>query len=102
MLHTIADTFPILGGFLHYLSEDWTDMHKFAGTGWANTEYRSYNFSGQEAEKAHFIETQASCARREEKPLDKEERCNLTRTGQKGTDDSNSSHAQASQVQAKV
>lgn len=32
------------GGFLHYLTEDHHDKGKFPGTGWANTEFRSYHF----------------------------------------------------------
>lgn len=32
------------GGLLHYLTDDWADQEKFPGTGWANTEFRSYTF----------------------------------------------------------
>ena len=32
------------GGYLHYFTEDWEDSSLFNGTGWANTEYRSYTF----------------------------------------------------------
>ncbi|OJJ50207.1 hypothetical protein ASPZODRAFT_58164 [Penicilliopsis zonata CBS 506.65] len=33
------------GGFLHYFTEDWEDSSHYQGTGWANTEYRTYEFS---------------------------------------------------------
>lgn len=33
------------GGYLHYFTEDWEDSGVHAGTGWANTEYRSYTFN---------------------------------------------------------
>ncbi|OKL56356.1 hypothetical protein UA08_08510 [Talaromyces atroroseus] len=33
------------GGLLHYLTEDWEDSSLYQGTGWLNTEYRSYTFS---------------------------------------------------------
>ncbi|BCR92545.1 uncharacterized protein ACHE_80445A [Aspergillus chevalieri] len=36
------------GGFLHYLTEDWEDSSQYQGTGWANTEYRTYVFSEEE------------------------------------------------------
>jgi hypothetical protein len=32
------------GGFLHYITDDWDSKDKFPGTGWANTEFRSYTF----------------------------------------------------------
>ncbi len=32
------------GGYLHYLTGDWEDAAKFSGTGWENTEYRTYEF----------------------------------------------------------
>ncbi|KAL4895027.1 histidine phosphatase superfamily [Aspergillus ambiguus] len=36
------------GGFLHYFTEDWEDSSKYQGTGWVNTEYRTYTFSEEE------------------------------------------------------
>ncbi|KAK2871843.1 hypothetical protein FQN49_002768 [Arthroderma sp. PD_2] len=33
------------GGVLHYFSEDWQDSTLYQGTGWANTEYRTYEFT---------------------------------------------------------
>lgn len=89
---------------MHYFTEDWADIGKYSGTGWANTEVRSFTFSDQDVAKAHLIETPASRSRREEKPLDKEERTNLTRTATKTNDkdNGNSGYSQASQIQAKV
>ncbi|KAK4508395.1 hypothetical protein PRZ48_002133 [Zasmidium cellare] len=71
------------GGFLHYFTEDFHDQDRFAGTGWANTEFRSYAFSTHEPEEAHLIETQESRERRkgDRKGLDSEEHVNLQRTG---------------------
>ena len=70
-------------GFLHYFTEDFHDQDRSAGTGWANTEFRSYAFSTQEPEEAHLIETQESSERRkgDRKGLDSEEHMNLQRTG---------------------
>ncbi|KAH8705071.1 histidine phosphatase superfamily [Talaromyces proteolyticus] len=33
------------GGLLHFLTEDWEDSSLYQGTGWRNTEYRTYHFS---------------------------------------------------------
>lgn len=74
-------------------------MQKYAGTGWANTEVRSYTFSTQDPGKAHLVETPTSRSKRDEKPLDKEERTNLTRTA---TKEKESGYSQATQIQAKV
>ncbi|KAF2162284.1 hypothetical protein M409DRAFT_27287 [Zasmidium cellare ATCC 36951] len=70
------------GGFLHYFTEDFHDQDKFAGTGWANTEFRSYYFSTHEPTEAHLIETNESRERRkgDGKGLDREEHVNLART----------------------
>lgn len=54
------------GGILHFLTQDWDGMSKEAGTGWKNTEWRSYEFvdaSGQDAD-ARLRETSASWQRR--------------------------------------
>ncbi|KAL1960115.1 hypothetical protein VTO42DRAFT_287 [Malbranchea cinnamomea] len=32
------------GGYLHYFTEDWQDSTLYEGTGWANTEFRTYEF----------------------------------------------------------
>lgn len=39
--HVVAVTH---GGFLHYMTEDWAGHNPIAGTGWFNTEYRTYEF----------------------------------------------------------
>ncbi|CAK4033454.1 Hypothetical predicted protein [Lecanosticta acicola] len=92
------------GGFLHYFTEDWNDNHRFAGTGWANTEYRSYTFSTSDPEQAHLIETPESRERRkaEEKPLDKEEYVNLERTVSKERKERQAKTQQTQKIQAKV
>jgi len=33
------------GGFLHYFTDDWEDSSFYQGTGWTNTEFRTYQFS---------------------------------------------------------
>ncbi|KAI1147715.1 histidine phosphatase superfamily [Nemania diffusa] len=41
------DTHVVLvthGGILHFLTEDWSGIQPGRGTGWENTEYRSYEF----------------------------------------------------------
>ncbi|KAK3673909.1 hypothetical protein LTR78_006111 [Recurvomyces mirabilis] len=67
------------GGFLHYFTEDWADCNRFNGTGWANTEYRSYNFSSHEPAEAHLVEIEESKKRRSmgAKPLDREEKAQV-------------------------
>jgi broad specificity phosphatase PhoE len=34
------------GGYLHYFTEDWEGADRGTGTGWENTEWRSYEFHG--------------------------------------------------------
>ena len=49
------------GGLLHYLTEDWEDAGLGTGTGWHNTELRSYNFVDEnETDKCHLQETSNS------------------------------------------
>jgi len=71
-----------------------------AGTGWANTEFRSYTFSPDGG--AHLIETSESRQRRAgtEKPLSKEEQKNLARTISDKSNDGSYQKAQA--IQSKV
>lgn len=88
-------TDQISGGFLHYFTEDFAAMDKFLGTGWANTEFRSYTFDTHDADNAHLIETQESRQRRDQKPLDREEKTNLKRA-------STDKAASATAIQAKV
>ncbi|KAI4231403.1 MAG: hypothetical protein LQ352_008406 [Teloschistes flavicans] len=97
------------GGLLHYLTQDWTDSGKFQGkddlqldrsltkipldvrgspaigTGWENTEFRSYRFIDREDENASMEETAESYERRKhtEKPLTKEEKTQLRETSTK-------------------
>ena len=70
------------GGFLHYFTEDWSGANRLQGTGWANTEFRSYTFNTSELEEAHLLETSASKQRRygDAKPLDHNEATQLKRT----------------------
>jgi broad specificity phosphatase PhoE len=51
------------GGLLHYLTEDWEGAVQGMGTGWANTELRSYNFVDEgksEDAECHLVETPKS------------------------------------------
>ncbi|KAJ5379469.1 phosphoglycerate mutase-like protein [Penicillium cosmopolitanum] len=57
------------GGFLHFLTDDWEDGNKFEGTGWANTELRTYEFVPQKEDpenndNASIQETMESRQRR--------------------------------------
>ena len=117
------------GGFLHYFTEDWGDSDRFqgthkhrcgseefklhhhlseidlilnkrhAGTGWANTEYRSYTF---DANSDSLHETPDSLQRRAgtEKPLSKEEQKNLHRTTTQKWQEQG--YQKAKDIQAKV
>ncbi|PQE30394.1 phosphoglycerate mutase protein [Rutstroemia sp. NJR-2017a WRK4] len=71
------------GGFLHYFTEDWEDSAKFSGTGWENTEFRSYRFVDEKGDDANASvkETRESRERRKgtEKELTREEQENLRR-----------------------
>ncbi|KAG9668739.1 putative phosphoglycerate mutase, partial [Aureobasidium melanogenum] len=91
------------GGFLHYLIEDWMDTNK-NGTGWANTEYRSYTFgSNPKSGRPVFIETPQSRARRmgDEKPLSRSEQTNLQRVESKQRAEEEKAYQKASSIQAK-
>ncbi|KAE8151902.1 histidine phosphatase superfamily [Aspergillus avenaceus] len=45
------------GGFLHYLTEDWTGYDRSRGTGYMNCETRQYEFSsGSTQDDAHLVE----------------------------------------------
>ncbi|KAF2719226.1 phosphoglycerate mutase-like protein [Polychaeton citri CBS 116435] len=70
------------GGFLHFLTEDWTGSDLYPGTGWRNTEFRSYGISSGEPTQAHLVETTESRQRRQgkEKSLDANEKAQLERT----------------------
>ncbi|KAK5158599.1 hypothetical protein LTR04_005212 [Oleoguttula sp. CCFEE 6159] len=91
------------GGFLHYFTEDWTSnrfqgmsctsispvspaagltLEALPGTGWANTEFRSYSFDVGSGDNASLVETDESRRRRAgtETPLTREEKLNLKQT----------------------
>lgn len=70
------------GGYLHYFTEDWIGHSTFTGTGWANTEFRSYEFVGNEDS---LEETVASRERRRgtETPLSKDEQRELRATAER-------------------
>lgn len=65
------------GGFLHYFTEDWNGHDRFVGTGWANTEWRSYAFVDEGDATASLKELAESCDRRGERPLSEAEQRNL-------------------------
>lgn len=72
------------GGFLHFLTQDWQGYELSRGTGWMNTEWRSYEFvhdgtGKDEDEEASIIETEGSWKRRRgsEVPLTETERREL-------------------------
>ncbi|KAI4101148.1 MAG: hypothetical protein L6R37_005070 [Teloschistes peruensis] len=90
------------GGFLHYLTEDWTGHDDGPGTGWYNTEYRTYQFAGTGLnldgwEMYSIREMEESKSRRRkdgfgEKPLGKTERMEYKETvegGEKGGESKN-------------
>lgn len=100
---------------LHYASEKFQPHHnhgeidlffnellndRHAGTGWANTEFRSYDFAPDGS--AHLVETDESRERRAgtEKPLSKEEQKNLSRTT--GTSTNSNGYQKAQAIHAKV
>ncbi|KAK3898157.1 histidine phosphatase superfamily [Staphylotrichum tortipilum] len=54
------------GGFLHFLTQDWDGMNPEKGTGWGNTEWRSYGFveEGEGDGEARLVEKPGSWRRR--------------------------------------
>ncbi|KAI9827282.1 MAG: hypothetical protein M1832_005420 [Thelocarpon impressellum] len=70
------------GGFLHYITEDWTDSNKFQGTGWANVEFRSFAFADGDDDSASLVETAESRQRRRgaETPMGATERMEFFET----------------------
>uniref|UniRef100_A0A0B7K7N4 Phosphoglycerate mutase family protein n=1 Tax=Bionectria ochroleuca TaxID=29856 RepID=A0A0B7K7N4_BIOOC len=55
------------GGFLHFLTDDWHGIPTGSATGWANCQFRSYQFvdpTGQDDE-AELVETAESWRRRQ-------------------------------------
>ncbi|KAL2019199.1 hypothetical protein VTK56DRAFT_9999 [Thermocarpiscus australiensis] len=90
--HIVAVTH---GGFVHFLTQDWDGMNPEMGTGWDNTEWRSYEFvggeqgkdgEGEEEEEARLAETRASWRRRRgsAKPLTETEQMELRMAVGKG------------------
>ncbi|GAQ07111.1 probable phosphatase SPAC513.02 [Aspergillus lentulus] len=88
------------GGFLHYFTEDWEDSSHYQGTGWSNTEYRSFVFSDEthkddlegyplDGDNATMVETVESRHRRgKDGPmLDRERQKTLYKLGTQGWDD---------------
>ena len=77
------------GGYLHYFTEDWDGCERFTGTGWANTEWRSYEFADTGKEEgdanASLKETKESRLRRlgDDKPLSEAEQRNLRASAEK-------------------
>ncbi|TVY32078.1 putative phosphatase [Lachnellula subtilissima] len=73
------------GGYLHYFTEDWDGHEKFTGTGWANTEYRDYEFVDGDETNAGLTETHESRQRRlgDEIPLTKDEQRELKASAEK-------------------
>jgi broad specificity phosphatase PhoE len=69
------------GGYLHYLTEDWEGNEKFTGTGWANVEFRSYEFMDPSFADpgASLVETKESRLSRsgKEQPLGADEQREL-------------------------
>ncbi|KAI0112414.1 histidine phosphatase superfamily [Nemania sp. FL0031] len=55
------------GGILHFITEDWEGIDPGRGTGWVNTEYRSYQFVDQTGQdpNASFEELPESRRRRQ-------------------------------------
>ncbi|KAL4953298.1 histidine phosphatase superfamily [Aspergillus filifer] len=85
------------GGVLHYFTEDWEDSSQFQGTGWTNTEYRTYTFSSSvdmddlegrklDSDNASLIETVESRERRGKKGAmaDREKQKELYKQGVEG------------------
>lgn len=71
------------GGFLHYFTEDWNGHDRFVGTGWANTEWRSYEFVDESDRTASLRELPKSRERRGERPLSEAEQRNLKDSAEK-------------------
>ncbi|PVH78443.1 hypothetical protein DL98DRAFT_590365 [Cadophora sp. DSE1049] len=67
------------GGYLHYFTDDWDGAGKFVGTGWANTECRSYEFVEGDEHGAGLRETRESRLQRmgHESQLGREEQRTL-------------------------
>ncbi|KAJ9653450.1 hypothetical protein H2198_007346 [Neophaeococcomyces mojaviensis] len=80
------------GGYLHYFTDDWEDSNKYFGTGWLNTEARSYTYKDgveSDSDDASLVET-AECRIRRGKSantVDKSQQEQLFHTSHQGWDD---------------
>lgn len=103
------------GGYLHYFTEDWEDSSQYQGTGWVNTEYRTYTFSEEthdvdlegnslDGDNASIVETIESRTRRgKEGPTpDREQQKSLYKLGTQGWDDQGLQMSTAEREAAKV
>ncbi|CAG8349139.1 unnamed protein product [Penicillium salamii] len=103
------------GGFLHYFTDDWEDSSEFQGTGWTNTEYRTYAFSEEthtndlegralDGDNASLEETLDSRLRRGKSgPMaSREEQQALYKKGVQGWDDQGLQMSTAEREAAKV
>ncbi|RDW81207.1 uncharacterized protein DSM5745_04764 [Aspergillus mulundensis] len=103
------------GGVLHYFTEDWENSSQFQGTGWTNTEYRTYTFSDKvdlddleghklDTDNASLVETVESRERRGKKgPMaDREKQKELYKQGVQGWDDQGLQLSTAEREAAKV
>ncbi|PYH88127.1 hypothetical protein BO71DRAFT_414327 [Aspergillus ellipticus CBS 707.79] len=103
------------GGFLHYFTEDWEESSLYQGTGWVNTEYRTYEFTEQvdledleglplDGDNASLLETTESRQRRGKSGAmaGREEQKRLYRQGTQGWDDQGLQLSTAEREGAKV
>lgn len=103
------------GGYLHYFTDDWEDSSQYQGTGWTNTEYRTYTFSEEDhkndlegnvldGDNASLVETIESRNRRGKKgpTPDREEQKTLYRIGTQGWDEQGLQMSTAERDAAKV
>ncbi|KAJ5710432.1 phosphoglycerate mutase family protein-like protein [Penicillium malachiteum] len=56
------------GGFLHYLTEDWTGYVKGKGTGYLNCEYRKLEFTEDSDEKESHLREYGSAKEKQARP----------------------------------
>lgn len=81
------------GGYMHYITDDWEESTKLAGTGWENCETRTYvfenGFQTDDDENAYFLETMESRGRRgKHYPMpSREEQKELFRLSMQGWED---------------
>ncbi|EPS34072.1 hypothetical protein POX_a00947 [Penicillium oxalicum] len=103
------------GGYLHYFTEDWEDSSQYQGTGWKNTEYRTYTFTDEDhnedleghpidGDNATLTETLESRQRRGKAgPMpDRQQQKTLYKIGTQGWDDQGLQMSTAERDAAKV